>query len=98
MLRLTRLSSNTNHQVGPPAFRRTVGIIFLAGAVTADGKTEVAFRAILRLHLAGLLAAIQRNERTPSVQRIDDAAEKNEKQTGVHDVDRQFRKAVALSK
>src|ERR1700688_1613062 len=56
-----------DHQVGPPAFGGAVSIVFLASAVTPNRKTQLAFAAILRLHLAGLLPAVQRNERSPSV-------------------------------
>src|SRR5208282_3296951 len=87
-----------NHQIRPPAFRSAVGIVLLARAVTADGKAKIAWAAVLHLHLAGLLPTVQSDECTPSVQCIDDAAEKNEQQTGVHDINRQFRKAVALAK
>src|ERR1022692_850890 len=86
-----------NCEIGPPAFGSAVGVILLAGAVTADGKGQAALAALLQFHLAGLLSPRQGDEGAPAVERVDDATKKNEKQTGVHDVNRHFRKAVALA-
>src|SRR6202142_1378166 len=97
LLGYDRLPVLQNHQIRPPAFRSAVGIVLLTSAVTADRKRQVAFGAVLGLHLARLLPAGQHDECTPAVERIDDAAEKNQKQTEVHDIDCHFRKAVALT-
>jgi hypothetical protein len=74
-------------QIRPPAFWSTVGIVLLSGAIAADGKRQT--RGCCRFATSTWLDCWPRvrvMKRAPAIERIDNAAEENEKQTGMHDV------------
>ena len=85
-----------HRKLRPPSLWSAVGIGFFTGSVAAyrEGKRPV--HAGPHFDLIARTSWSQSEKAAPAVQRVDDAAEENQQEAGVHDVDRHLRDAMLL--